>query len=160
MNSVVSVPQPAATAAPGRLLQAMLRLPRAPRLSVLIFHRALREADALRPDEPTAAEFEARMRWVAANFDVLALSQAIEAVAADRLPKRALAITFDDGYADNYDLATPILRRVGLPATFFIASGYLDGGCMFNDVVIEAVRQVQTPTLDLDPLSLGRHATA
>jgi peptidoglycan/xylan/chitin deacetylase (PgdA/CDA1 family) len=97
------------------------------------------------------------MRWVAANFDVLPLPDAVRALREDRLPKRALSITFDDGYADNHDLALPVLRRLGISATFFIATGYLDGGCMFNDIVIESVRAAPGPELDLEDLRLGRH---
>jgi peptidoglycan/xylan/chitin deacetylase (PgdA/CDA1 family) len=37
-------------------------------------------------------------------------------------------ITFDDGHADNFHIALPILQGHGLPATFFIATGFLDGG--------------------------------
>ena len=40
-------------------------------------------------------------------------------------------ITFDDGYADNHDLAAPILRRAGVPATFFVATAFPDSGTMF-----------------------------
>ena len=65
------------------------------------------------------------------------------------LPARAVAITFDDGYADNATVALPILRELGLPATFFIATGFLDGGRMWNDTVIEAMRRTPRPTLDL-----------
>ncbi len=126
-------------------------------LNVLLYHRVLAERDPLLAGEPTAEEFEARMRWVASRYDVLPLLDAVRALRAGRLPARALSITFDDGYADNYENALPILRRLYLPATFFIASGFLDGGCMFNDVVIEAVRRAPTPELDLDDLGLGRH---
>jgi peptidoglycan/xylan/chitin deacetylase (PgdA/CDA1 family) len=49
-------------------------------------------------------------------------------------------ITFDDGYADKHDVAMPILQRHGLCATFFIATGFLNGGCMWNDTIIETVR--------------------
>lgn len=139
------------------LLRFLLALPGATRLSVLAYHRVMAAHDPLRPGEPTAAEFEARARWVAANFDVMPLLDAVRALRENRLPRRALAITFDDGYADNHDLALPVLRRLGVPATFFIATGFLDGGCMFNDVVIEAVRQARNPDLDLDDLELGRH---
>jgi peptidoglycan/xylan/chitin deacetylase (PgdA/CDA1 family) len=139
------------------LLQLLLRLASAPRLSVLAYHRVVREHDAMRPGEPTPAQFEARMRWVAANFEVLPLAEAVRALREDRLPRRALSITFDDGYADNHDLALPILRRLGLPATFFVATGYLDGGCMFNDVVIEALRHAPGPELALEDLGFGRH---
>jgi peptidoglycan/xylan/chitin deacetylase (PgdA/CDA1 family) len=155
MASVVPLSSQAGAARGDRILQGLLRLPREPRLSALIFHRVLPEADPLRPSEPVAIDFEARMRWVAANFDVLPLSEAAQALAQSRLPRRALCITFDDGYADNHDIALPILQRLGVPATFFIATGYLDGGCMFNDVVIEAVRAARAPTLDLGALSLG-----
>ena len=127
------------------------------RLSVLIYHRVLAKHDPLRPGEPTGEEFEARMRWVAANFHVLPLVEAVRALREERLPKRSLCITFDDGYADNHDIALPILRALRLPATFFVATGYLDGGCMFNDVVIEALRNAGE-SLDLSDLDLGCHA--
>jgi peptidoglycan/xylan/chitin deacetylase (PgdA/CDA1 family) len=126
-------------------------------LSVLAYHRVLPEPDPLLPGEPGAAEFEARMRWVRSNFNVLSLPQAVQALREDALPKRALCITFDDGYADNHRIALPILQRLGLPATFFVATGFLDGGCMFNDVVIEAVRGATEPDLQLDDLGLGNH---
>jgi peptidoglycan/xylan/chitin deacetylase (PgdA/CDA1 family) len=129
----------------------------APRLSVLAYHRILPERDPLLSGVPTAAEFEHRMRWVKANFDVLPLGEAARALRADRLPRRSLCITFDDGYADNYSVALPILLRLGLPATFFVATGFLDGGCMFNDVVVEAVRCAGAAELDLADLELGRH---
>lgn len=127
------------------------------RLSIMIFHRVLHEPDPLRPGEPTAAEFEARMRWAKAHFNVLPLPEAIARLRDGTLPARPLAITFDDGYRDNHDIALPILQRLGLHATFFVATRYLDGGCMFNDVVIEAIRQAPAGRLDLEALRLGVH---
>ena len=70
------------------------------------------------------------------------------------LPARAVAITFDDGYADNAELALPILRREALTATFFVATGFLDGGRMWNDTIIESLRQARAP-LDLRDLEGG-----
>lgn len=141
-------------------LQACLRLQPRPRLCVLIFHRVLAEADPLRPSEPTAAEFESRMRWVRDNFDVIPLIEAVQAIRAGRLRRRSLAITFDDGYADNCTVAAPILAGLGLPATFFVATAFLDGGRMFNDTVIEAVRRVRGDMLDLSDLGIGLHRIA
>ncbi|HEY7238252.1 MAG TPA: polysaccharide deacetylase family protein [Burkholderiales bacterium] len=129
-------------------------------LSVLAYHRVLPRPDPLLPGEPDAAEFEARMRWLRANFNVLPLGAAVEALREDRLPRRALCITFDDGYADNHGVALPILRRLALPATFFVATGFLDGGCMFNDLVIEAVRRARGPHLRLEDIGLGHYALA
>src|SRR5688500_6293310 len=135
----------------------LLRLAATRCLSVLGYHRVLPEPDPLLPGEPGAADFEARMRWVKANFNVLPLTDAVQALRENDLPPRARAVTFDDGYADNYRIALPILQRLELPATFFIATGFLDGGCMFNDVVIEAVRRATEPDLELDDLGLGHH---
>jgi peptidoglycan/xylan/chitin deacetylase (PgdA/CDA1 family) len=47
------------------------------------------------------------------------------------LPPRALAVTFDDGYADNFRLALPVLRALDIPATVYVATGGLDDGDPF-----------------------------
>jgi peptidoglycan/xylan/chitin deacetylase (PgdA/CDA1 family) len=73
------------------------------------------------------------------------------------LPARALAITFDDGYADNATVAFPILREFGLPATVFVSTAFLDGGRMWNDTIIETLRRVPGPEVDLSAAGLGRH---
>ena len=127
------------------------------RLTVLIFHRVLSKPDPLLPDEPDAARFEAQMRWLKAWFNVLPLPEAARRLRDGSLPARAAAITFDDGYADNFTVALPILRRTGLTATFFIAAGYLDGGRMWNDTVIDLIRRAEGQDLDLAHLNLGRY---
>lgn len=124
------------------------------RLAIMIFHRVLSRPDDLLPFEPSAERFEMHMRNVRRWFHVLPLEEAVRRLADDTLPPRALAITFDDGYADNHDVAAPILRRLGMHATFFVATAYLDGGCMWNDRVIEAVRRCEGHTLDLTELGL------
>ena len=128
----------------------------AQRLSILIFHRVLPQKDPLFPGEVDAVRFNQLMALVAANFRVLPLMDAVQALEDGRLPSRALSITFDDGYADNHDVALPILQRHGLSACFFIATGFLDGGRMFNDTVIESVRQSPLQQVDLGDLGLGR----
>jgi peptidoglycan/xylan/chitin deacetylase (PgdA/CDA1 family) len=119
------------------------------RLSILIFHRVNAVRDALAPGEVTTAEFDALCGWLRQWCEVLPLQLAVAALREGRLPRRAVAITFDDGYRDNHDQALPVLRHHGLHATFFVASGFLDGGRMWNDTVIEAVRRASTDVLDL-----------
>lgn len=128
------------------------------RLTVLIFHRVLPEPDPLLPEEPDAREFEAQMRWVRDWFNVLPLPEAAERLGRGALPARPLAITFDDGYADNHLVAYRILRGLNLTATFFVATGFLNGGRMWNDTVIETVRALEDPVLDLRTLGLGLYA--
>ena len=128
------------------------------RLSVLIFHRVLSEPDPLFPDEMHAQRFDTVCGWLKSWFKVLALDEAVTRLKAGTLPARAACITFDDGYADNHDVALPILQRHGLSATFFIATGFLDGGRMWNDSIIESVRHCNSALLDLAPLGLECHA--
>ncbi len=135
----------------------LLAWPRRPTLTTLIFHRVLPAADPLRPGEPDPAHFERLMSFVARNFAVLPLPEAVDRLACGALPRRACCITFDDGYADNLTLALPILEKYRLPATVFVAAGYLDGGRMFNDVVIDAIAQARRDVLDLRELDLGIH---
>ena len=119
------------------------------RLSVLILHRVRPAIDPLFPDEVHADRFDRLCAWISGWFNVLPLDQAVERLRGGTLPARALAITFDDGYADNHDTALPILQRHGLCATVFIATGFIGGGRMWNDTVIESVRRSPLPVLDL-----------
>ncbi len=78
-------------------------------LLVLIYHRVLAAPDALLGDEPDAARFGAELDLVGRLFNVLAFSEAVARLQAGSLPPRALAITFDDGYANNLEVAAPLL---------------------------------------------------
>ena len=122
------------------------------RLSVLIFHRVLPVPDALFPDEMHAQQFDAMCGWLRQWLQVIPLDDAVARLHSGTLPSRAACITFDDGYADNHDIALPILQRHGLASTFFIATGYLDGGCMWNDMLIESIRRSCHLQLDLSAL--------
>jgi peptidoglycan/xylan/chitin deacetylase (PgdA/CDA1 family) len=128
------------------------------RLSVLIFHRVRAVTDPLFPNEPDAARFEEQLRWIKQWFEVLPLADAVRRLRAGTLPARPLSITFDDGYADNATVALPILSDFGLSATFFIATGFLNGGRMWNDTVIETVRAAGNASLDLSDLGMGQVA--
>jgi peptidoglycan/xylan/chitin deacetylase (PgdA/CDA1 family) len=125
---------------------------------ILIYHRVLPEQDKLFPTEVHRAQFDSQLAWLRTRFNVLPLLDAVQLAAAGRLPARSACITFDDGYADNAEVALPVLQKHGLHATFFIATGFLDGGRMWNDTVIEAVRRAPGQVLDATALGLGRHA--
>ena len=128
------------------------------RLSIFVFHRVLPAPDPLFPDVPDAQRFSTILRWLKRWFNVLPLDEAVKCLTSGCLPERAAAITFDDGYADNVQVAFPLLRDAGLTATFFIATGFLDGGRMWNDTVIDAIRAWPTDVLDGTELGIGRHA--
>lgn len=129
-------------------------------LTILIYHRVLPAPDPLRPGEIVADRFERQMRFLARHFAVLPLREAAQRLKNGTLPYRACCITFDDGYADNLTVALPILEKYRLPATVFVATGYLDGGRMFNDSVVDAIAGSALQELNLEALGLGRHASA
>lgn len=127
-----------------------------PGISILIFHRVHTEPDPLFPEEMTALRFDSLCRTLKSTFNVFKLGSALQLLRAGQLPARALAITFDDGYADNAEVALPILLKYGLGATFFISTGFLDGGRMFNDTVIECIRRTSLDSVELGDFDLGR----
>jgi peptidoglycan/xylan/chitin deacetylase (PgdA/CDA1 family) len=128
-----------------------------PRLSVLIFHRVLDKPDPLRASEPDAKRFAQIIDWIATRFTPLSLPEGVERLQNGTLPDGAVCLTFDDGYEDNLTVAAPICRRRAVPFTLFVASGYLDGGIMWNDLVIESVRRAQAEFIDLTDMGYGRH---
>ncbi len=125
-------------------------------LSVLTFHRVLPQHDPLQLGEPSASEFrswlEAWSRW----FQFVPLSQAVARLQAGQLSEPTACITFDDGYVNNLVVAAPILESLGIPATFFVATGFADGRTMFNDKITCVFRKAQGSELDLSQLGLGR----
>jgi peptidoglycan/xylan/chitin deacetylase (PgdA/CDA1 family) len=127
------------------------------KLTILIYHRVHPIVDTLFPGAADARRFDQQLSWLKAALNVIPLHEAIDRLRQKKLPARAACITFDDGYADNATVALPILLRHRLHATFFISTGFLDGGRMFNDTIIESVRRAPGPVIDLGFLELGTH---
>ena len=69
----------------------------------------------------TPEAFDEQLAWIKKNYDVVSPADLPAAKAG-----RRVIITFDDGYRDNYTAAFPALQRHGLPATFFVATGFID----------------------------------
>lgn len=127
------------------------------KLSIVIYHRVLPEADHFLNDGSNIQSFDRQLRYLTRNFHVLSLSEAVAHLRAATLPARAVCITFDDGYADNAEIALPLLQKYGVSATFFVATGFLDGGRMWNDTVIEAFRRAKGNTIDLREIGLQQY---
>ena len=106
----------------------------------------------------TADGFEEQVAFLKSDCDVIALDQVKDALGQRG---RHVAITFDDGYLDNHDIAYPVLRHHGLPAAFFIATGFIDSRPLpWWDAIAMQVRETGRASLDLapwlpEPLPLG-----
>jgi hypothetical protein len=94
------------------------------KLVVVAFHRV---NDWMPEDGITSGStrFEEFCKFFAEHFRVVSLSEQVSGCREGRGMGGTLSITFDDGYADNFEVAAPILRRLGLPATFFVATGFI-----------------------------------
>ena len=96
-------------------------------LQVFAYHRVHGAADGIFDPVPPAV-FEMHVTHLVRSYQVLPLSEAVERMYSGSLPPRAVAITFDDGYLDNYTHAFPVLRRHGVPATIFLTTGAIGTG--------------------------------
>jgi peptidoglycan/xylan/chitin deacetylase (PgdA/CDA1 family) len=91
---------------------------------VVAFHRVHDAFDArgltVRPDT-----FERYCAFFKQRFDVIPLRQLVDKLHHGGRLNRQLAITFDDGYRDNYENAVPVLEKLSLPATFFVVTRFM-----------------------------------
>lgn len=117
-------------------------------LSIVNYHRVFPKLDGMFPAEVYAERFTEHLLWLKSACNVLPLREANELRKSKRLPSRAVVITFDDGYADNAEVALPLLQKAEVPATFFVCSAYLNGGRMWNDTVIDSLRQMHPDDIE------------
>jgi len=112
------------------VLQLAARL-RSPSVAILMYHSVMEQ-----PQEHEAflggivhsrSVFRGHMELLARKYYLVSLDQILRLVRGEtELPRRAVAVTFDDGYTDNYEIATPILQQTGVPATFYATVGCIE----------------------------------
>jgi peptidoglycan/xylan/chitin deacetylase (PgdA/CDA1 family) len=120
------------------------------RLLVLGWHNI--DPTPFYPADPGAGRrgFERQLAAVDRLGTVVPLSEAVDTLAAGgELPPRAVALTFDDGYADWLDAAVPALDRRGMHGTFFLVSDILSGriGAWWEELA-DAFDRVTAPSLE------------
>lgn len=141
---------------------SQLRSKRPPRsLAVLAYHRLIEahpgpvapvERFADNVIEGDGQRFERQLRMLGANRNVIGLDQLHAGLhGGERLPPAPLLITFDDGYRSCIDVALPILRKLNLRATFFIATDYLQERRLFWwDAVSYLVKKSTADRIELE----------
>ena len=131
-------------------------------LRVLAYHRVLPQLEedrfAFDPELVSAlqGEFEWQMAYVARHFQPVSCQQVVDALhAGHSLPRRAVMVTFDDGFLDNHEVAFPVLRRLGVPALFFLSTGYIGGQAQFwFDRLVHLILCTTTARVELDVLQM------
>jgi peptidoglycan/xylan/chitin deacetylase (PgdA/CDA1 family) len=116
---------------------------------VLMYHRFSGQAT---PGRVHRAEFERQVDYLARHFNVMRLDQVFEALASDPAGlNNAAVITVDDGYQDFYEVAFPVLRAAGLPATLFLTTRFVDGDFWLWP---DRVRYILQHSETLEPLAI------
>jgi peptidoglycan/xylan/chitin deacetylase (PgdA/CDA1 family) len=97
------------------------------RSAILCYHRIGRGGVPVYSGLPTSL-FEAQMAYLRRHYRILSLDGLLGEIAVPRKGRPAVAISFDDGYADLYTQAFPILQRYEIPATIFLTVGAIESG--------------------------------
>jgi peptidoglycan/xylan/chitin deacetylase (PgdA/CDA1 family) len=124
-------------------------------LTVFTFHRVLAKRHPLYPEWPTTEEFHRKVRWIKGCTTLVSLGDGLDEIRSGKSRRHLSAITFDDGYRDNFEYALPVLMAEKAHATFFIATGYLDRGVLFDDLVTQAIVQTELKSFAFEPMNLA-----
>ena len=143
--------------------------PMRPGVTVFGYHR-IRPDGGPTPDVfdaavfgPAQSEFERQVIWLKNQFAILSESELLDAVRRPRIAENCVAITFDDGYRDNYELAYPVLRARLAPAVFFVCPGLIDRGELgWWDLIAYLIKKSDKTSISLlgETLALGSQKAA
>ncbi len=97
------------------------------RAAILCYHSISAHYDS-RYDPLDPRRFESHLQFLSAKCHPITMDALVEAIGSGRdLPERAVVVTFDDGYRDNFEVALPLLLKYRVPATIYVVTGYIDG---------------------------------
>ena len=117
------------TGALGALMQ-LRRLAPIPSLPIITYHHIADDDPTYAYDptiaDATPAQFRRQMELLTRHFTPIGVEELVRAIDGDALPKNPIMVTFDDGYRSCHDTALPILRAVGVRATFFISTSFVE----------------------------------
>ncbi len=118
------------------------------RLYVLEYHDV---AGGVEKEGTVSTErFRRHLGYLERHFEIDTLAAAFERLEAGGTGRDLLAITFDDGYAGNFEDAWPALCAAGVPATFYLTTGFLDGAELWFDVARRALDAARRASWQID----------
>lgn len=130
-------------------------------IRILAYHRVSNEDLYNTGLTISVSNFERQIRYLKMNYNILTLEEAVQILNNGQKPSpKSVAITFDDGYEDNYVNAFPILKRYGIPATIFLSVAHVNNGTpLWIDQLVEMIHQFSGNYLDLSNINMAVYKT-
>jgi peptidoglycan/xylan/chitin deacetylase (PgdA/CDA1 family) len=100
------------------------------RLKIVLYHGVSPSGEGIfnyRRKFVSPQSFERQIAYFRRHYTILPLDEAVMRLYAGKLPPRALAITFDDGYRNNYEYAFPVLKKYNVPVAIFLVTDFVFG---------------------------------
>jgi len=94
---------------------------------ILAYHMISDEPNGFFP-ESSLETFTKQIKYLIKNYRVLPLVEIAQRISGGKSVRRCAAVTFDDGFRDNYEKAFPILKQLEVPATIFLTTGFVESG--------------------------------
>ncbi len=123
-------------------------------VAILAYHRVCPERDIWFRQTISTQDFERQIEYLCRTSEIMHLDKLAFYIRSKKpLPEKAVVITLDDGYKDNYTYAYPILKKYDAPATVFLTTGYIGAGKLFQwDLVNYVIKNTLLTTIETDKL--------
>lgn len=126
---------------------------------VLVYHGVTREApDIFNWQQIRLDRFVEHMRYLKKHYNVVPLPIILEnMIRKKKPPKRCVALSFDDGYENNFSVVYPLLKEFNFPATFFVSTAFIENGnkSLWFDVIYNGIANYRGSDIDLSPCGFG-----
>lgn len=130
---------------------------------ILTYHGVTTSKDRQEWSHLHVDEFERQMTYLKNHYRPISLSQLMDMLEAGAVGSNTAVVTFDDGYRSVYELAYPILKRLGIPTTVFLISEFLSEkektpGYIWPDKITTWLDSTRDKHVDLSQFGLGRYS--
>ncbi len=107
------------------------------------------------------SEFSSQMKYIVGSCRPVSIAETVEILSGrKKSPSYAVAVTFDDGFKNNYTTAYPVMKKYNIPSTVYLTTSFIDknprySGLLWTDYIYSILQSTAKKTLDLSEYGLG-----